>query len=115
MKKAFVFSLFALSLSVTHALADIVAYKERFSDGTIHMHFQHLYYPRDCSFISRIGGEPERYIVRDEENFSTVARKCFLLNAGKKVKEGTDKVLSIGREFYDKSGMGSFFKGLLGN
>jgi len=101
--------------SFTNALADAVAYKERFSDGRIHKNFQYVYYPKDCWAISKIKDDPTRYVVRDKDNLSTVSRKCFLLRTGKIIKKGKDKVLDMGKDLYDRSGAKSFFKGLLGD
>ena len=110
-----IFITLVLTFPLTNALADVVGYKKRFPDGKIHTYFQYVYYPQDCSYIAMIKDNPKSYIVKNNEDLSTVSRKCFLLKAGKEEKEKKDKILGLGKDLYDKSGAKSFFKGLMGN
>ena len=99
----------------SNSFADSVAYKERFSKGTTHRSFQNLYYPSDCELISGIKDNPRRYIIRDKENLTTVARKCLFNKTGKTIRKHKDSVLNYGKKIYQDSGVGSFFKGLVGD
>ena len=115
MKKLLTISSLIFVFSSTNALADVVAYKEKFSDGMIHRDFQYVSYPNDCRLISKIKDNPTRYVVRNRDNLSTVSRKCWLLNAGKTVKGGKDKAVKKAQDLYDRSGAKSFIKGLFGD
>ena len=115
MFRLFILTLCSLIIASGSAFAESIAYKKRFSDGTIHRYFQYAYYPRHCEKIFEIESSPQQYVVRNMEIMSSISRKCMLYDAGRTIKEGKDKALGFGKKIFEESGVGSFFRGLTGD
>ena len=126
MKKHFIiYKIFVLILLISKTVhAETVSFKRIYPDtNKIDTYYSNAYYPYDCDFILKIKktfyrrGYSKYYKVENLDTFDDVVFKCKTYLTGKTVKEGVKKGVSkgvdVGKTIIDKSGVGSFIKGLL--